>query len=170
MRRTLTNSWLVIVLISSAPAFATSYVYSAVCKNSYSKQGDQEEDLTKRPGKPIRCDSVVLSLLDNGHVMVQISERVGKLTPLGFAGVGLGYESNPNFITLPLRSIYVPHSTASGSRPEVIEGVEGFCFLEGRANIRSLTAITCATRVQLGTERLVYHIEAAITGTGKAAP
>ena len=152
-----------------SPAMASSYVYDAICTNSYSKQGEQQDDLTKQSGKPIKCDSAVLSLLDNGRVLLQVSEKKGKLTPLGFSGAGLDFDTNPNFITLPLQSIYLPHSTGTGN-PEKIEGIEGFCFLDGKANLRALTSATCVAKIEIGTQRLVYHVEVHIKGIGQAVP
>lgn len=163
---------LVIMLLAIArmsPAMAMTYVYDATCENSYSKQGEQEEDLAKQRGKPIKCDAVVLSLLENGRVLFQITQKTSKLTPLGFAGPGLDFDSNPNFITLPLESIYIPHST-NPSNPEKIEGVEGFCFFDGKANLRALTKASCAAKIEIGTQRLVYHVDVRITGIGKAVP
>jgi hypothetical protein len=161
---------LLIALTPISPALATGYVYKAICKDSYSKQGEDQDDLTKVRGKPIKCDSVVLALLDNGHVLFQVTEKTGKLTPLGFAGPGLDYDTNPNFVTLPVQNIYLPRPNTSASAVESIQGVEGFCFFDGGANIRALTHANCAAKIQLGTERLVYHIQVIIIGTGQAVP
>ena len=109
-----------------SPAIAETYLYNASCEKSYSIQGAQSDDLTKKAGRPIRCDFLVLSLLDNGHVLLQIVDNDSQLTPTGFAASRLDYDANPNFITMPLEKMYLPHSAPSN--PETISGIEGFAF------------------------------------------
>jgi hypothetical protein len=116
-----------------SPAIAETYLYNASCEKSYSIQGAQSDDLTKKAGRPIRCDFLVLSLLDNGHVLLQIVDNDSHLTPTGFAASRLDYDANPNFTTMPLGKIYLPHSDPS--KPETISGIEGFCFLDGKLNV-----------------------------------
>jgi hypothetical protein len=152
-----------------SPAFADTYVYNGTCEHSYSKQGEPEVDLTKQLGKPISCDAITLSIMANGHVLIQFAQKKGPVTPLGFAGDHLDYDSNPNFVTVPLNRIYLQHTSAPGN-PEVIDGIEGYCFLDGPMNLRALRGLSCAAKVELGTQRLVYHIEAHAFGLGELVP
>lgn len=151
-----------------SPAIAETYLYNASCEKSYSIQGAQSDDLTKKAGRPIRCDFLVLSLLDNGHVLLQIVDNDSQLTPTGFAASRLDYDANPNFITMPLEKIYLPHSAPSN--PETISGIEGFCFLDGKLNVRALKAVSCAAKIELGTQKLVYSINVRVTGLGRLMP
>ncbi len=152
----------------SSTAIAKTYIYDAVCEGSYSKQGEIEQDLTKKKGRPISCDSVVLSFLDNGHVLFQLMEKSSHLTPLGFAGNKLDYDLNPNFVTMPLENIYLPHSDPG--KPEFVGGVEGYCFLDGKLNIANLSGVSCTAKIEIGTQKLVYKINARITSVGKPVP
>jgi hypothetical protein len=138
---------LLVALMS--PAIAETYLYSATCEKSYLIQGAQSDDSTKKAGQPIRCDFLVLSLLANGHVLVQIVDNDSHLTPTGFAAMRLDYDANPNFITMPLGKIYLPHSDPG--KPEAISGIEGFCFLDGKLNVKALKAVSCAAKIELGT-------------------
>jgi hypothetical protein len=158
-----------VLLLSTSSAMAGSYVYPAVCEKSYSKQGEQTDDLTKKSGRPIKCDSVILSLPENGNVLIQISDKSSQLTPLGFGGSGFDLESNPNLVTVPLKRIYLPHSS-NPSTSQVIDGIEGFCFLEGKVNIRSLAGMSCVGKIEIGTQRLIYNVQVRITGVGQSVP
>lgn len=148
---------------------ATTYFYPATCHDSRSKQGEQSDDLTKQTGRTVNCDSVVLSLLDNGNVQVQFAQKTGNLSPLGFAGAGIDYEINPALATIPLARIYLPHSN-NPNTPQVVDGIEGYCFLEGKINIRSLSSISCAAKMEIGPQKLIYKINAQITGPGQKVP
>jgi hypothetical protein len=157
-------------LLNIHPAMAASYVYPAVCQKSYSKQGEQSEDLTKQSGRPIKCDSVILSLPENGHVLVQLAQKgAGNLTPLGFGGDSMDYETNPSFVTVPLQRVYLPHSK-NANTPQVVDGIEGFCFLGGKLNIRSLEEISCTAMIEIGTQKLIYNVKMRITGPGQLVP
>jgi hypothetical protein len=147
-------------------ARADTYFYKATCEGSYSKQGSADADLTTHTGKPIGCDAVVLSLPANRHVLIQIPQKAVDMTALGFAGDQLDYKMNPNFVTLPLRRLYLPH-LAHPSRPEVVDGIEGFCFIDAKANIISMTQISCAAKVELGTDKLIYNIQVRVLGAGE---
>src|SRR5271165_6041587 len=75
-------------------AAAATYTYPASCAGSYSKQGDENADLTKVAGTQINCDAIVFSFPENGHALIQLAEKTSRLTSLGFAGNGLDYEFN----------------------------------------------------------------------------
>jgi len=150
-------------------AMAKTYFYDALCDDSYSKQGEIEQDLTKIKGKPISCNAVVLSFLDNGHILLQFAEKSSHVTPLGFAGSKLDYDLNPNFVTMPLEKIYLPHSS-NPSKAEFISGVEGYCFFDGKLNITNLNVVSCTAKIEIGTQKLIYKIHAHITSVGKPVP
>lgn len=169
MRKILLSPFAAVLLLVAPSAMAGTYVYPAVCEKSYSKQGEQLEDLTKKSGNPIKCDSVILSFSDNGSMLIQISEKGSKLTTLGFSGGRFDLESNPNLVTVPLTRIYLPHSS-NPNNSQVIDGIEGFCFLEGKVNIRSLTSMSCVGKIEIGTQRLIYNVQVRITGVGQSVP
>jgi len=158
-----------LVVAGLSTAMAKTYFYDAVCEDSYSKQGEMEQDLTRKKGKPISCDAVVLSFLDNGHILLQFAEKSSHVTPLGFAGSKLDYDLNPNFVTMPLEKIYLPHSSNPGN-PEFIGGVEGYCFFDGKLNITNLNVVSCTVKIEIGTQKLIYKINARITSVGKPVP
>jgi hypothetical protein len=151
------------------PAMAQTYLYDADCAGSYSKQGEQQDDLTKQEGKPIACDSLVVSMLENGHVLVQIANKGSDALPLGFGGDGLDYKANPNFITLPLQRIYLPHA-GDPAKPNVADGIEGYCFLDAKTDLSAIREIDCAAKMELGTGRKVYSIKSRIIGKGQTVP
>ncbi|MFZ6712023.1 hypothetical protein [Undibacterium sp. TC9W] len=157
------------IVFISGSAGAANYIYPAVCDKSYSKQGEQSDDLTKINGRPVKCDSVLLSIQKNGNIMIQILERNSKLTPLGFAGPGFDFEMNPNFATLPLERIYLPHASNPGTS-QVVNGIEGFCFIDGRLNVKVLSGMNCTSKMEIGTQKLIYNISVRITGVGKLVP
>lgn len=150
-------------------ASADTYLYPATCESSYSKQGEQSDDLSKLKGKPIKCDNIVFALLGNGRVSVQIVESRSSLTPLGFSGSGLDYESNPNFVTVPLDAISLPHSS-NPATAQTVNGIEGYCFVEGKFNLRSLSTFVCTSKMEIGTQKLVYNVTAKIKGVGQKVP
>lgn len=158
-----------ILFLGAHSAIAATYHYPAVCEKSYSKQGEQNEDLTKKDGREIKCDSVILSFPINGRVLVQIADKTSQLTPLGFGGSGLDYEANKNYVTVPLERIYLPHSSNSAAS-QVVDGIEGFCFLDGKLNIRSLSSLSCSGKIEIGTQKLIYSIQVHITGLGQLVP
>lgn len=130
------------------------------------KQGEQSEDLTLVVGRAIVCDAVVLAILDNGRILIQLANKASNITPLGFAGPGLDHDFNPNMVTLPVDRLYLPHAS-SPSAPQTLGGVEGYCFLTGQQNIRRLSDISCATKFEIGTQKLIYHVEAKILSVGE---
>lgn len=144
-------------------------MYPATCDGSYSKQGEQNDDFTKFKGKPIKCDNILFALLGNGRISVQIVDSRSSLTPLGFSGSGLDYESNPNFVTVPLDSISLPHVN-NPATAQTVNGIEGYCFIEGKYNFRSLSTFVCASKMEIGTQKLVYNITAKIKGIGEKVP
>jgi len=160
---------LLLNIIAPSSAMAETYMFDAMCHDSYSKQGDQREDLTVKTGKLIRCDSITLSLLDNGHVLLQIIDKKSKTTPLGFGGTKLDSDSNPNYVTLPIERIYLPHSS-NPSNAETISGIEGYCFLNGKLNIRKLGSVSCVAKIEIGDQKLIYHIDGKILKAGEVVP
>lgn len=156
-------------LCAWVPCKAETFLYKATCDKSYSKQGEDSADLTKIPGRPVHCDYLVLSFLENGHVLIQVGEKRANITPLGFGGSGLDYDANPNFVTVPIDRIYFPHQSRPGT-PESVGGVEGFCFLGGRINVRRLSDISCAAKIEIGMQKLIYHINVDVIGIGSPVP
>lgn len=153
----------------SMPAAAATYAYDATCGDSVSKQGDQNADLTKDPGSPIRCTGITLSQLDNGRILIQILEKTSHLTPLGFSGSSWDYEINPSFVTLPIERIALPHATNPGVA-QMVSGVEGFCFLDGSLNIKKLSSVACTAKIEIGPQKLIYRVAAHINGVGRLVP
>ena len=160
---------LITLALTGTNVNASSYLYSASCGGSYSKEGEPNEDLTKQKGKPILCTNVVLSIFDNGRTMFQLVDKGSRLTPFGFSGGKLDSDANPNFLTLPLDKLYLPHYSNPGS-PQAISGIEGFCFFDGKLNLRNLTSVSCAAKFELGTRRIVYHIDVKFSGIGQPVP
>jgi len=95
-----------------SPVMARSYVYDAVCEDSYLKQGEVR--------------------------YFRFTEKTSSISPLRFPGAGLDHDQNPNFVTLPLDRIYLPHVTCVEGT-QAISGIEGFCFFDGKMNIRALS-------------------------------
>jgi hypothetical protein len=153
----------VFIALHAVPARAQNYLYHASCNHSYLKQGDQQDDLAKQAGKPITCDDLAMSILKNGHLLLQFASKGRHQMVLGLGGDGLNYDINPNFITLPLRRIYLPQADNVG-KPEIIDGIDGFCSLDAKAGLRSLREADCVAKVELGRQRLVYNIESQIVG------
>ena len=145
---------------------AVAYLYPAKCKKSTLKQGEMQADLTKEQGKPINCDAVIISWHDNGAVLIQFPEKKGTPGPLGFSGSRIDYKMNPNMATIPVERIYLPHVSNPGSS-QVVNGVEGFWFIDGKINIRNLAGVACASKMEIGTQKLIYHVQADIVGVGE---
>ncbi|MFZ6730627.1 hypothetical protein ACO0LG_01710 [Undibacterium sp. Ji42W] len=157
------------VVFISGNAGAANYLYPAACEKSYSKQGEQSEDLTKINGRTINCDSVVVSMPKNGNIMISIIDKKSDLTPLGFAGSRFDLKINPNLTTLPLERIYLPHAS-NPKVPQVVNGIEGFCFLDRKLNFRALSGMSCSAKIEIGTQKLIYNIVVRIVGPGEIIP
>lgn len=155
--------------LGALPCMAEAYLYRASCLGSYSKQGPDGADLTKAAGRAIACDYVMLDFTANGHILVQLGQKKSSLTPLGFAGDGLDYNRNPNFATLPVKRIYLPHVSQPGTT-ESVAGADGFCFIGGSINIRHLVEVVCVTKIEIGTDKLIYHVNARIDALGQPVP
>lgn len=160
---------IMVSLIIVQTCAAQSYYYEAACNDSYSKQGDDTADLTVVKGRPFNCDAFIISFLKNGNTLIQFVEKKSSLTPLGFAGGALDSDLNPNMVILHIDRVYLQHK-ANPSNPEAIGGVEGFCFLDGKLNIRSLKEISCTSKIELGTEKLIYSVKARVTRIGERVP
>jgi hypothetical protein len=160
---------IVLLALVGTNANAKTYLYGASCGGSYTKEGEQNDDLTKQSGKPISCTNIVFSIFDNGRTMLQIVDKSSHLTPLGFSGGRLDPDINPNFLTLPLDKIYLPHYS-NPATPQTITGIEGFCFFDGKLNLRNLTSVSCAAKFELGSRRVVYHIDVKFSGIGAIVP
>ncbi len=141
-------------------AFAQTTLYKSSCANSSVKQGAPNEDLTNAPSAPITCQGVSLSALAGNHEVVQFI--VPGQSVLGFGGDVLDRKSDPKFITLPVKRLYLPAFTANGT-PSVIEGAEGFCFLDGK-ELNSLKAILCVAQGMVNKQHVVYQVEAKMDG------
>jgi hypothetical protein len=150
-------------------ARADAWFYSTTCEDSYSKQGEQTENLEFAKGRPIRCDNVIFALLENGRVSIQIVDKSSNITPLGFTGSGLDYEANPNYVTIHLDSVSLPHKSNPGN-PQTVQGIEGFCLVEGSFNIRSLTKFGCVAKIEIGTQKLIYSVTMKVKGIGEKVP
>jgi len=150
-------------------AAAETYMFDATCYDSYSKQGGQQDDLSAKVGTSIRCDFITLSLLNNGHVLLQVIDKQSKTTPLGFGGPKLDNDINPKFVTLPIERIYLPHST-NPSNAEAVSGAEGYCFLDGKLNLQKLSSLSCASKIEIGDRKLIYKINAKILKLGEVVP
>ena len=148
------------VIAMGGPAAADTTLYKAACPDSSLKRGPSGSDLTDQAGIPIVCQGVMLSDLGGNRQMVQF------ITPdqsvLGFGGDELDFKSDPKFITLPLKRLYLPSRIKTGA-PETVDGVEGFCFLDGR-KVEALKGVICVAQVVLGNEHVVYQVEAKMQG------
>lgn len=158
-----------LLALSLSPAMAESYMYKAKCSDSYWKFGAQSADLTKVHGHPISCDTVIIFVADNGHAVMQFVDKAEGTPPLGFAGDGLDYDSDPKFITLPVQRIYLQHG-GDQNKSEMVSGVQGVCFIDGSANVRTLNAVSCASKIDIGDQKFIYHIDASILSVGAPVP
>lgn len=142
-------------------AEASTLAYSGRCVDqSYSKQGEQDADLTSEAGKAITCDFATISQFDNGRKFVQIATKRGRLSPLGFAGSTLDTSSNPRLTIMPIDRIYLPVPLPGKS--ETVDGVEGFCFFQGH-NLLKSDSLSCTAKIDIGTQKLIYRINFRIT-------
>jgi hypothetical protein len=151
-----------LIACAAQPAIAQTTNFHASCGGSVMKQGGLKDDLSGQAGTPIACERLTLSRLANGRVLVQFSIPDG--TILGFAGDGLDFKANPNFITLPLARVYLPQDEGK------IAPADGFCFLDGQADLRVLKNVSCVARLESDTQRRLYQVNAIIAGAGEAVP
>jgi hypothetical protein len=147
-------------------AFAQTTLYKAACADSSFKDGDLSADLTNVPGEPITCIGVTVSELVNNHLIVQFV--IPGQSVLGFGGDGLDEKANPNFLTLPLKRLYLPGKAASDP-PLQVGGIEGFCFLDGK-NVRALKGAVCVAKLESGNRRQVYTVQSHMQGAGQTIP
>ena len=156
-------------ILSSAQAGAATYAYEAICSESTSKQGEMSSDLSKQKGIPLTCDSVVISFMQNGTVMVQFSNKKSSVTPYGFSGGPIDYDINPNMSTVPLKRVYIPHSS-NPEKAQVMDGIEGYCFISGKFNLKSLSGVSCVSKMEIGTQKLIFKLSAKFNGQGMLMP
>jgi hypothetical protein len=141
-------------------ALAQTILYKSSCANSSMKQGAPNEDLTNAPGAPITCQGVSLSALAGNHEVVQFI--VPGQSVLGFGGDVLDRKTDPKFISLPIKRLYLPSFTSNGP-PSVVEGAEGFCFLDGK-ELNALTGILCVAQAMVNKQHVVYQVESKMEG------
>jgi hypothetical protein len=141
-------------------ALAQTTLYKSSCANSSMKQGAPNEDLTNAPGAPITCQGVSLSALAGNHEVVQFI--VPGQSVLGFGGDVLDRKTDPKFITLPIKRLYLPSFTSNGP-PSVVEGAEGFCFLDGK-ELNALRGILCVAQAMVNKQHVVYQVESKMEG------
>jgi hypothetical protein len=154
----------VVALGLCGPASAQTTLYKALCQDSSLKRGPEGADLTNAPGIPITCLGVTLGAVAGGHQIVQFI--TADQSVLGFGGDALDFKSDPKFITLPLKRLYLPSRVKNGS-PEIVDGAEGVCFLDGR-DVKSLKGILCVAQVKLGDQHVVYQVQSHITGQAQS--
>jgi len=87
---------------------------------------------------------------------------------LGFGGDGLDDKSNPKFISLTLKRVYLP-GKAKSDVPLTVEGIEGICLLDGKS-VRSLTGIICIAKLESGGRRQIYEVNSQLQGIGQTIP
>lgn len=150
-------------LICSPPAQAATTLYKAVCKDSSFKDAQIGTDLSQVAGTPITCLGVTISELANKRINVQF--LIPGQSVLGFSGDGLDEKANPGLITLPLKRLYLPGRDKSGT-PLTIEGIEGFCFLDGKG-LNALTGIICIAKLDSGSRRQIYEVNSHLQGAGQ---
>lgn len=156
----------VLIDLAAMPARSSTYVYDAVCDQPATKDKQEAANETRLL---TACDSVVLGVYDNGSVLIQFSIKASTAAPLGFAGNELDHETNVDFVTLPVRRLYLPHAKNPGV-PEVVDGVAGYCFFKGGMNIRSMQDVACSTSFEIEHQSIVYEVHARITSPGRLTP
>ena len=144
-------------------AEAQTTLYKAVCKDSSFKDAQIGTDLSKVAGTEITCLGVTVSQLANKRINIQFV--IPGQSVLGFSGDGLDQKSNPGLITLPLKRVYLPGQDKSGT-PLTVEGIDGFCFLDGKT-LTSLTGIICIAKLDSGSRRQIYEVNSHLQGAGQ---
>ena len=154
---------LLLALAGGSAAEAQTTLYKAICKDSSFKDAQIGTDLSKVAGAEITCLGVTVSQLANKRINIQF--LIPGQSVLGFSGDGLDAKSNPGLITLPLKRLYLPGRDKSDT-PMTVEGIDGFCFLDGK-DIRSLTGIICIAKLDSGSRRQIYEVNSHLQGAGQ---
>lgn len=144
-------------------AEAQTTLYKAVCKDSSFKDAEIGTDLSQVKGTEITCFGVTISQLANKRVNIQF--LIPGQAILGFGGDGLDEKANPGLITLPLKRVYLPGRDKPDT-PLTVEGIEGFCFLDGK-NLHALTGIICIAKLDSGSRRQIYEVNSHLAGAGQ---
>jgi len=131
---------------STVAEAAQTLVFDIKCVDAYIKQGRPKDDFRKKTGQPIECgDSAVLSMLDNGRVLLQVATKgKARSTVYGFAGSGFERLSNELWL-MPVEHMYLP---PTGTTADVDLGLGGGCIFAGSSdNIGETESISCTTNI-----------------------
>jgi hypothetical protein len=133
--------------------------FDAVCVDSHYKEGAIDADLRKQKGTPFFCDSVLVSHLSNGHMIVNFTDRKSNGPVFGFGtSKNLETTQSPNLFIMPVERIYLP----------VPGGEGGSCIINGGGkDVRQMKEIVCIVMISSATQRTVFHIDAHVTKPGK---
>ena len=156
------------MLLSFDPALAAdSWLFDGRCHESYLKSGATTADLTKEAGQSLRCEKAVVSEFKNGRKLINFATDDGVV---GFAGPILDRGTNPKMMILPIDTIYprrdlgaIEDKTLQNALKgvEPLRGAKGYCFFDAKDFLK-VTAISCASEIQLGEKRSVYSVHMTI--------
>ena len=160
------------MLLSFEPASAAdTWFFDGRCHESYLKSGATTADLTKEAGQSLRCEKAVVNEFKNGRKLINFATDDGVV---GFAGPILDRRTNPKMTIMPIDTIYprrdlgaIEDKTlqeAFENALKVVEplrGAKGYCFFDTKDFLK-VTAISCASEIQLGEKRSVYSVHMTI--------
>jgi hypothetical protein len=150
-------------IAASSPAHVIDfYGFNAECSNSNYKEGPYSVDITNENGTPITCDGVLISSLDNGHIMVDFSNKKKKAPVITFGSNGVIETLNAKTMKLPLQRIYIP---VLGGQSTSIDLVDGACFFPNTTiDADKMRNISCFAVIANTNQRTVFVINARRTG------
>jgi hypothetical protein len=130
------------------------------CKaNSRSKMGKMVDDLRSMPGKPIVCDSAIVSRLKNGGWFIQFTEKQGSSNPVGFVSAGDGRSTNPNgLFEIPLARVYPPQPLRAVGEDRIVFPAEGSCFMNMREVRDAANQVSCTSNTERDGYRLIMSV------------
>jgi hypothetical protein len=137
-------------MVAAAPVKAgTMWVFEGTC-DAYTKEGEQREDLTQKPGEPIPCDLGTVNELDNGSKLIQVFKKSATRPPLGFAGLGFDTKMNKKLMIMTIHRVYIT--------PGKPVAAEGLCFFNGHAMSKT-DGFGCSSMVQEGARKKVFKVQ-----------
>jgi hypothetical protein len=159
--RTIRAFGILIMIFCPGASAADLWTFNGTCEHSDVRQGPPlVKQWQDEPGPAISCDSVSITQLDNGRVLVQFARKAGEMLLPGFAGGRLGYIEGS--YTLIIDRVY-PQRPLAGKQPDQIEGeaaqtampAGGYCYF-GIPDFSRLKALACVASTRNADTKFLY--------------
>jgi hypothetical protein len=146
-------------------ANAETYLYKARCEGSSETVAAPSDELMKRPGVTIDCDTVTISRFKNGRILIQVMDKASDM-PLAFAGDKLVQMQQAS--GFQVARVSLPNSLNPLS-PHVFRA-DGQCAFVKAGNVSKIEKAGCFATLKIGSHMYGYAVNFVTLGAGEAIP